>query len=263
MKMPRLIRTNLILLIISLTYISNAFGFSINPMFLDMKPNGGQARSVVTVKSSSPNPMPVRVTVSEVILDEAGNIRAVPNDKDFLVFPPQVVIKPYGRQSFRVQWRGNPNLQEGKTYEVVVGQVLAKDKRLEKNNALSLSVQFALAFGSIINMPAASGSPRPVVKSSRLSLGKSGKVFLDTIVSNNSNQNFLMVQADSTVTAFGAKNQRLWSYTYSPDDMMRVNGLGVVQPYKSRRMKIPLVNFPKELVAKTKLVRLEVRPSAN
>ena len=71
-----------------------------------------------------------------------------------------------------------------------------------------------------------------------------------------------MIQADSVVTVFDAQNRRLWAQTFSPNDMMTNFGLGVVQPHKSRRMKIPLLNFPKHLVSKAKRASLEVRPSA-
>lgn len=252
-----------VLITMLLSGMSNVFGFSVNPLFLDMQPNGSKARGTITVSSSSPKPMPLNVSVSELTLDINGKPRAVVNNNDFLIFPPRAVLKPYGKQTFRVQWRGRPNLQQGKTYEIIVGQVLAKDKRTKKpNEGVSLSVQFAVAFSSIVNMRAAVGIPQPMVKASRLSRNRLGRTMLDTTISNGSNQNFLMVQADSTVTTYGVNNQRLWSYTYSPDEMMRNFGLGVVQPGKTRRMKIPLPNYPKNLVARTKRTNLEVRPSA-
>lgn len=252
-----------LLSVMLLSSSSSVFGFSINPMFLDMKPNGSQARATVTVQNSSPKPMPVRASVSELTLDINGSPKSVPNNKDFIIFPPQAVLKPYGRQTFRVQWRGRPNLPKGKVYEVTVGQVLAKDKRKQDvANGLSLNVGIAVAFSTVVNMRAAVGSPKPIVKASRLVSNQLGKTLLDTVIENKGNQNFLMIQADSVVTVFDAQNRRLWTQTFSPNDMMINFGLGVVQPHKSRRMKIPLLNFPRHLVAKAKRASLEVRPSA-
>lgn len=251
------------LLILLTLFLEKSFAFSISPMLIDMKPTGSQSRSVVTVTSSSPQPMPVRASVSELIIDADGKTRSIINNKDFIIFPPQAIIAPRGKQSFRVQWRGQPNLSQGKTYELVVAQVLAKDNRPQDDKKeTKLQLQIAMAFGAIINMPAATGKPNPVVQSSRMTRNRQGKPVLETVISNSSNQNFMLVQADSTVTILGANNQPIWTRTYKPDDIMRNFGLGMVQPNKSRRMQIPLPELPANLASQAKAAKLEIRPSA-
>jgi P pilus assembly chaperone PapD len=252
-----------ILFLTHLLVSAEVYAFSINPMFISMKPAGAQTRALVTVTNSAPKPMPVRASVSELVMDANGQTKSIPNSNDFIVFPPQAIIAPRGKQSFRVQWRGQPNLPQGKTYELTVAQVLAKDNRPQNDKKeTSIQIQLAMAFGAIINMPAATGKPNPVVQSSRISRNKQGKPVLETVISNNSNQNFMLVQADSTVTVLGANNQPIWTRTYKPDDIMRNFGLGMVQPNKSRQMQIPLPELPANLASQAKAAKLEIRPSA-
>ena len=181
-----------------------AWGFSVSPMFIDMSPSGPAGRSVLTAKNSSPRAMPVTVSISEVTIGPNGKVRSIPNKNDFLIFPPKAIIKPHSKQTFRIQWRNQATLQQAKTYKVTVNQILAKDKRSTKaNKGTTLNLQFGMAFASIISMKAITGIPQPVVKSSRLIRDKHGKPVLEAVISNSGNQNFLLIQADSTITVFG------------------------------------------------------------
>lgn len=253
------IRKSLFLFLLS---VNASFGFSISPMYLDMEPSGSKARTTVVVSNSSPRPMPVKASISELTLDINGKAQSTLNTTDFVIFPQQAVLPPHGRQTFRVQWRNQPVLPKSKTYELLVSQVAAKDKRPEVDESeVTMTLQISLAFGSIINMRASNGAPKPTVRSSKLT-SKSGKPALETVITNNGNRSFLLAEADSTVTVMGSGNKKIWSHTYLSGHMLKSFGLGLVQPNKSRRMKIPLSNLPERIARQAKSVKLEIRPSA-
>jgi hypothetical protein len=125
-----------------------------------------------------------------------------------------------------------------------------------------MNVQLVMSFGSIINIKPLTGSPNPVVKSSRLVYDKIKKLAVETNIVNKGNHNFLLVQADTTVSVFGANKKTLWSHRYTPNQTMQNFGLGLVQPGKTRKMQIPLPNIPDHIARQAKSVKLEVRPSA-
>ncbi len=87
---------------------AGALGFSIDPMFLDMMPHGGRSRSSITVANSSPHPMPVRASVSELLIDSNGKTQAKPAVGSFVIFPPQAIVKPHGKQTFRDEMVSSP-----------------------------------------------------------------------------------------------------------------------------------------------------------
>lgn len=249
----------------SMLVATKSFGFSIAPMYLDMTTTGTKSRTTVVVSNSSPKPMPVKANVSELLLDSNGKVSSSINKTDFIIFPPQAILPPHGRQSFRIQWRNQPTLAKSKTYELVVAQVLARDSRPKdtNNGKSSISLNVALAFGSIINMRASSGNAKPSVASSRLGKDKQGKSLLDTVISNSGNQNFLLAEAESIVTILDGGSRRLWTKTYSPNEMLSGFGLGLVQPNSTRRMKVPLGKLPENVLRQAKSVKLEIRPGAN
>lgn len=257
------LRLFLLAFVFPFVFYTKAYGFSVIPMFLDMSPNGNNSRATLTVANSSPHPMPVQASADELTMDMNGGVATRSAKSDFVIFPPQAIISPHGKQTFRIQWRGSPALNIGKTYQINVAQVMASDNRPEKGNeGVSLGVQIGVAFGTIVSMSAAMGEPKPIVRSSNFSVSKSNKLVVEPVISNSSNQNFLLVQADTSVTLYGSNNKKLWGYVYSPDEMMRYFGLGIVQPGKSRRMKMPLHNLPQGIVRQVKSVKVEIRPSA-
>lgn len=260
----KFLRNLLPLLFFTMISATESFGFSISPMYLDMTTTGTKARATITVSNSSPKPMPVKTNISELTLNSNGKTTSSINKTDFVIFPPQAILPPHGRQTFRIQWRNQPRLEKGKTYELTVAQVLAKDSRPQevKSGKSSISLQVALAFGSIINMRASSGSAKPAVTASKLSKDKQGKYVLETIITNSGNQNFLLAEAESAVTILGTGNRKLWSARYSPNEMLTGFGLGLVQPNSSRRMKIPLRKLPEHIARQAKSAKLEIRPSA-
>lgn len=239
-----------------------AQAFSIEPTFLDMKPVGRGSRSSITVRNSSNRPFPVEVIVSRLTMTENGDVDSRPAEADFLVFPPQAIITPNGLQNFRVQWIGDPGLAEGRIYDITISQVLVDDPAdtpSAQGNQTSLSVSLALAFGAVVNMPALSGDPAPVVGPARLVRDAKGQVMMEAVIENRSNQNFLMVKNRTTLSLFDGAGVSLWSRTYDADALLRIFGLGVVQPNKRRTVRIPLTDAPESALRAAVSASMDIR----
>jgi len=57
------------------------------------------------------------------VLDEQGEETRTPHDENFVIVPPQLVLLPKQSQTVRVQWVGDPALQNEKAYRLLASQV--------------------------------------------------------------------------------------------------------------------------------------------
>ena len=81
-------------------------------------------------------------SVNQIPLDINGNSKNINVSQDFIIFPPQAIIQPHSKQTFRVQWRGSASIPQGKTYRLSVTQVAAKNNSSQSNDSgTSMNVQ--------------------------------------------------------------------------------------------------------------------------
>ncbi|WP_236547923.1 fimbrial biogenesis chaperone [Sphingomonas sp. AX6] len=94
----------------------------VSPMVVEMETTGGNATARVEVQNINKSNLPfeTRVTLAEFKND--GTIAETAKDEDFLVFPPQGLLPPNGRQVMRLQWVGGA-LEESRAYYLSVNQL--------------------------------------------------------------------------------------------------------------------------------------------
>ena len=94
----------------------------VSPMRFDISTLGRDATGTVNVANNRDEQLPVELRVNRREVQADGEQKLVPDDENFLVFPPTAIIPPGGRQSFRVQWLGEP-LDSSESYYVNIAQV--------------------------------------------------------------------------------------------------------------------------------------------
>jgi len=126
--------------------ISAAHAFRVTPMIADLRPSGGDATTTVRIENTGPKDLPIEVIVERRVIKEDGSETRAPADDDFLVFPPQAVIPPGKTQALRIQYIGDPNIQNSRGYLVTVAQVPVSFEEEQSG------IQFAFQFGVSINV---------------------------------------------------------------------------------------------------------------
>ena len=71
------------------------------------------------------------MSVVKRAIDLDGKESYKPADDDFLIYPPQVILKPNTRQTVRVTWLGDPTPQQEIAYRLVSRQVPINLKKPE------------------------------------------------------------------------------------------------------------------------------------
>lgn len=95
---------------------------SVSPMAVELNSTGTGATARIQVLNINQTPLPYEVRVYRIEISENGDVVEIPADADFVVFPPQGLIKQNQRQMVRVQWVGG-KIDSARGYYVAINQI--------------------------------------------------------------------------------------------------------------------------------------------
>jgi fimbrial chaperone protein len=217
-------------------------GFQLSPPAVEFRPTGRDIAKNFYVKSTGDEPVAVQVAVSTWEVAPDGTETNLPDDENFLVYPPQMILAPGVEQVVRVTWVGDSQVPKELAYRVAFEQVpvnLAKvTERVDEQIRVSLSVVFKYVAAAYITPQGA--KPEIVIESSEPQENPDGSKDLVLVFHNQGTaRGFLN---DSTI--------RLSSVT-SPDMTIIISGSqirddkgSVILAGNKRRFVLP---WPKEL----------------
>lgn len=212
--------------------LPEAKAFSVSPTHIELTSVGRAGRSQIVVRNTQSITMPVEVSIEKFVLDENGRRRAVRAGDDFLVFPVQAMIPPGSSQVFRLQWVGEPLLNQSESYIVNIAQIPV---RMPKGRN---GVQVAVSFGALVNVAPPQGQAQLNLVSTDIVTDQTGRRLPMVTVENPTHVHALFTQ--STLQLSGQS----WSQTLSPGELQQKIGIGLVQPGKRRKFVLP-VPLPK------------------
>jgi len=103
--------------------LSGAFAMRVSPMVFEMEASGSSSVARMEVQNVNQENLAFETRVYRLTFDKDGNQVEEPADDKFLVFPPQGVLPPGGRQVVRLQWVGPAVLAASESYYVSVNQL--------------------------------------------------------------------------------------------------------------------------------------------
>ncbi len=204
-----------------------ALAMSVSPIHVEMTTTGSQGRAQITVTNDSRHAMPVEVGIQRMVVDDTGGRTLSEASDDFFVFPPQATIAAGATQVFRVQWVGEPLLQESQSYLIAISQVPLK---LPPGKS---AVQIVMSFGVLVNVAPPQGEPTLRLVETGSITAKDGKRYPTITVENPAKVHALLPQSTIQLSAAG------WSRTFPPAELSDKVGIGLVQPGKRRTFILP------------------------
>jgi fimbrial chaperone protein len=223
------IATAAVALALSAPLAASAMGVS--PVQLEMQSAGGVSRGTLTVDNNSAAPLPIEITIRRMTQDENG-VRKYHADgqNEFLILPPQAMIAPGGAQVFRIQWVGEPQLVQSKSFMLFANQVPVKLP------ASASGVQMISSMGAMINVaPPQSMADLRVVATGIEADKKSGKRHPTLTVENPTKTHALLPKAAIKLQAGN------WQESYAPQALAGQVGIGLVPPGQRRKFVLPAV----------------------
>jgi P pilus assembly chaperone PapD len=209
--------------------VSTAMAMSVSPLSLDMTTSGKNSHGQLTVINNGAKPLPVEIVVSKLDLGKKGEMITKPGgSEEFLIFPPQAIVKPGGTQVFRLQWVGDPTIPTARSYVFSVNQVPVK---MPKGKS---GVQVVFNFATVVNVAPLNGSADIVLIGTGVGKDDKGKRHPALTVKNPGNLHAKFTDATVRVSAGS------WSKTFTPQKLKAAMGMGLLQPGKTRRFLLPV-----------------------
>lgn len=221
-------RMVLCLLSLWLLISPNAKAMTVEPMVIEVNSIGSNVKSAFKVSNNGTAPLPVEVNISRMEIGADGTLKYASGGDDFIVFPPQAAIPKGGAQIFRLQWIGNPEIQQSQNYRFSVAQIPVKQK------SGASGIQITMSFGVVVSVSPPQGSAAIVAKNASFAKDNEGKSAIALHVANPGNKHAYMRDAAIKFRA-GSWSQKLTAY-----EVGQKVGLGIVQPGKERRFVIPV-----------------------
>jgi len=207
---------------------SPGLAMSVSPVYLDMVSAGPRSRADIRVVNRSSRPLPVETVVSRITYRGNGEKTARRNEADFLVLPMQAMIPANGRQIFKVQWLGEPLIEESREYQISINQLPVAEPGEGK------SVQIVMNMTVVVTVAPPEGQPALELVNSSTNTGSDGKRVPVITVRNPSKVHARF--PDATLRLRGGD----WQTELSPGTLEGMLGIGAVMPGQTRSFQIPL-----------------------
>jgi len=166
--------------------VVSAGAFSFSPMTVSIGSSGASAVMTYKVTNDSDQQTAVSIKVTTRTIDEAGKETNSPADKEFLVFPARVVLKPRSSQNVKVQYRGNPAISSEVAY-----RVFAEQLPVDFSKSQSSGVSILLTYVAALYVSPKNAAAKLVIDRA-IGSQKDGKQGIDITVKNDGTQHALI-----------------------------------------------------------------------
>lgn len=211
-----------------------ALTMTVQPVVLDLTSYGSGMSRVVTVENTFATKLPVELRIEELKFDDSQLINTQSDTGDLLVFPPQAMIEPGETQSFRIQYVGDPELDQSKHFYVTVAQLPVQ--LAEGQSAIQILYNFQV----LVSVAPAAEKPALEIVSSAVATNREGKPVPSVTVSNTSNAHGYLSNGRLRITQRDAAGKQIFSRSISGPEMLQIVGFGLVGANSTRTIQIPV-----------------------
>ena len=213
---------------------SDADAMSVTPVLVDLRTGGSHASGQIRVINTGDGEMPVSLTAKVATLGHNGELTTTEaGADDLLVFPPQAIVKPNGTQVFRVQWAGDPDLKQSRTFVIDVAQ-----QPVAMPEGVS-GIQLIYDFQVVVDVAPLAGDPSLSIQNCELTTDDKGVRRAAITITNGSDVHGYLSGARVRLELQDATGAKIWSQSWTPEEIAGRVGIGLVQPHANRRFVLP------------------------
>ncbi len=251
MSLSIALRITLVAIAVSISLPAQAF--KLIPIKVDFSPTGKNATQVFKLENDSDTAIAVQVSALSREMDINGKESYQNADKDFIIFPPQMVISPHKTQTVRVQWAGNVAPSQELSYRLVAEQLPIALSREASNGA---HVNILMRYLGAIYIVPENAKHNIVVNRIEKEQTSNGNTNLLLTVENQGNSHAIL--GDLSIEVPTGRNIKGVSEKIKlpPSNLEGMNGENILAGHK-RRFSIP---WPNQLLSVPEKVKLEFTP---
>lgn len=208
-----------------------AAAFRLVPVVMDFEPSGRGATQSFGVINSTAEPVAVEVSMVRRDVDIDGKETYFPEEEDFVVFPPQMVVMPGKVQTVRVRWVGEPSPDTELNYRIIATQLPIELNKVQQPGArIRLLVRYE---GSIYIVPKGAAAD-VTVDSVQSAMVDQGRRKLAVVLHNRGTAHGVLIEPKLTVSTAGGKSIEL----VDPEQLVGIANANILAGNK-RRFLLP------------------------
>lgn len=194
--------------------------YRVVPLTIDLEPAGRGAQGQFRVINDTPSPVALQVTIQKRETAPDGSDVLTPVDEgQFLLFPPQMVLRPGQSQAVRVQWRGDAAPASELAFRIITEQLPINLQRERQGGA---QVTLLLRYEGTLYVSPPNAAPNIAVEGAEPATDDKGEQRLSVTVKNQGTRHALLGNLKLNVTAGGQ------SVTMSPEQLEGMNGANIL-----------------------------------
>ncbi|WP_235534206.1 MULTISPECIES: fimbria/pilus periplasmic chaperone [unclassified Sphingopyxis] len=211
-----------------------AYAMVVQPVVIDLTTSGRTMSQVITVENTFDKPLPVEMRIEGLELTPDGVNATGKDPGELAVFPPQTLIQPGQRQSFRVQYVGDPALARSKHYFVTAAQLPVQTNDTQSN------VQLLYNFQVLVSVSPDGAKPTLTIASAEIGKDTEGNPAPVISVANASAAHGYLSRGRVRVIQFAPDGKEIFRKEISGPELQQTLGYGLIGGGQTRRMTLPM-----------------------
>lgn len=211
-----------------------AEAMTVQPVVIDLATAGRTMGDVIIVENTFDRPLAVELSVQTLELGEDA-IRPTGEDTgELAVFPPQASIQPGERQSFRVQYVGDPQLASSRHFFVTVAQLPVQEASGQSN------IQLLYNFQVLVSVSPAGTKPTITVAAAEIGRNAEGVPVPVITARNASAGHGYLSRGRLQIVQQDAGGAEIFRQDLSGPEIQQSLGYGLIGGGQSRRVTLPV-----------------------
>ncbi|WP_256838330.1 fimbria/pilus periplasmic chaperone [Sphingopyxis sp. KK2] len=211
-----------------------AYAMVVQPVVIDLTTSGRGMSQVVTVENTFDKPLPVEMRIEGLDLTPDGVTATGKDPGELSVFPPQALIQPGQRQSFRVQYVGDPALASSRHYFVTAAQLPVQTNDTQSN------VQLLYNFQVLVSVSPDGAKPSLSIASAEIGKDADGGPAPVITVVNASAAHGYLSRGRVRIVQFSPDGREVFRKEISGPELQQTVGYGLIGGGQTRRMTLPI-----------------------
>ncbi len=166
--------------------------FRLDPPRMTFSPSGSGATRSFRVQSTGDQPVAVEIRMKQRVVDLQGNETQPDAEADFVVYPPQMLLKPGESQTVRVTWLGNPNPPSELAYRIVAEQLPVNLPTIEQvQNGVKINLKALYVYVGSVFITPRQATPKVLVTQAVCQAAGTGKQLALTLENQGTGHTYL------------------------------------------------------------------------
>lgn len=221
----------------------HAWSMSVSPIVVDLETLGTGASASITVTNPSEADLPVEIVINRIEIDETGQVTLSEDaGDDFLVLPPLARVPAGSSQNFRLQYLGEPDLDEGQLFQFAVDQVPVE---LEESDQAQIQIVYSITGLMTLSVPSAPSQIEVI--GAGIAEREEGGLQAQVTVRNSGKNYAYLSRGSLDVRALDGDQRTVWREGLSANRIEKEIGFGLVTPDGTRTFTLPY-DLPEDAV---------------